>query len=113
MDKKLFKIRVGSLNRRIKIYKTILAENATGEQEEATALFKKVWASLNDVSGTEKEEEKIIMLNVRKYTVRFNKELFLNATKMLIEDTDGFYDINAVEMLGRNRFLILKCSKRE
>ena len=90
-----------------------MAESASGEDIPIETAFKYVWANLDDLSGSESEDGKIIALNVRKYTIRYIKEVVLNGVEMLIVAEDGTYNITSVQQIGRKNYLLLKCRKRE
>ncbi|MFD0762985.1 head-tail adaptor protein [Lutibacter aestuarii] len=94
--------------------KTIsITESDTGEDVPLEVNFKQVWASLDDLSGSEDADGKIIALNVRKYVIRYIKEVVISGVEMLVVDEDGTYNITSVQQLGRKNFLLLKCRKRE
>ena len=107
------KFDIGNLDRVITVNQLQKTTDTTGEKITTEVLYKNKYAYLNDVSGSEGEDGKVIALNVRKYTIRYDEYMFKNGPKMFIVDVDGAYNINSVELLGRKRFLILKCSKRE
>ena len=104
---------IGQLNSRIAIKKLQTVTEPTGEKINTEVVFKTLWAKLEDVTGTESEQGKIVALNVRKYTIRYNKQILLEGEKMLVEDIDGIYNINSVSQIGFKEYLTLRCSKRE
>jgi SPP1 family predicted phage head-tail adaptor len=105
---------IGQLDRRIQLIQTTLVIGSSGEATPLETTFNTVWAKVEDVSGTEDEQGKIIALNVRKYVIRYDPDLVaLKLTDMFIVDDDGKYNIHAVEFIGRKQYIMLKCSKRE
>lgn len=107
------KIYIGQLNYRITLNSVQLVASETGEEKRTEVPFKTVWAKVDDVTGSETDDGKIIALNVRKYVVRYQKDILLNAVKLVIVDVDGTYNVNSVNQLGFKEYLVLKCSKRE
>ena len=108
------KIKIGQLNRAVILKKITTVTSTTGfETETEVDFINPLWAQLDDVTGNETEEGKIIALNVRKYTIRYNAEVVISGTKMVITDVDGTYNINSIEQVGFKNYLTLKCSKRE
>ncbi|WP_449284323.1 phage head completion protein [Lutibacter aestuarii] len=107
------KIKIGSLNRSVMLKTISITESDTGEDVPLEVNFKQVWASLDDLSGSEDADGKIIALNVRKYVIRYIKEVVISGVEMLVVDEDGTYNITSVQQLGRKNFLLLKCRKRE
>lgn len=107
------KIKIGSLNRSVMLKQISITESDTGEDVPLEVNFKQVWASLDDLSGSEDADGKIIALNVRKYVIRYIKEVVISGVEMLVVDEDGTYNITSVQQLGRKKFLLLKCRKRE
>ena len=106
-------IKIGNLNRLIVLKKITTVVSSTGEETKTEVLYKTVYAQLNDLSGSENEDGKVMYLNVRKYIVRYNLEILTAGETMLITDIDGTYNIHSIEQIGRRDYLALKCSKRE
>ena len=106
-------IYIGQLNHRIQINTVALVASETGEEKRTEVPFINLWAKIDDVSGSETEDGKIIALNVRKYIVKYRKDIYLNAVKLVVVDEDGTYNVNSVNQVGFKDYLILKCSKRE
>jgi hypothetical protein len=106
---------IGQLDTRIKIIERVRSTSASGAKTfVATEFGSGFWAKVKDVSGTESEDQKIIALNVRKYIIRYNPDLILKKiTDLYIEDGDSEYNIYAFSLLGRKKFIELKCSKSE
>lgn len=105
---------IGQLDVRISLKENTRVTSATGEKTDTPTLFKTVWAKVEDVSGTEDTEGKIIALNVRKYTVRYDPDLVLKKiTDMFIDHDNEIYNIHSTAFTGRKEYITLKCSKRE
>lgn len=107
-------INIGQLKHRITINQvTEIKSPTTGEKVPTEVLYKSVWSKIDDVSGSESLEGKVISLNVRKYIVAYRKEIVINGETMLVVDVDGTYNVNSVQQVGFKQYLILKCSKKE
>lgn len=105
---------IGQLDTRIELIETTLITGTSGEQVSTDTTFNTVWSKMEDVSGTEDEDGKILALNVRKYTVRYDPALVAKKiTDMFIDDAGDKYNVHSTEYLGRKEYIILKCSKRE
>ena len=108
------KIKIGDLRHLVILKKITTTPSDTGSAVETEQVFRDaLWTKLDDVSGSESEEGKIIGLNVRKYTCRYDLEIVKNGIKMLITDVDGTYNVNSVAQIGFKSYLQLRCSKRE
>lgn len=108
------KIQIGQLNHPVILNKITTVVNEVGEKTKTDVQFiNPLWSFLDDVSGNESVDGKVIALNVRKYTIRYNEEVLKEGEKMAIIDVDGSYNIHSIEQIGRKNYLVLKCSKRE
>ena len=108
------KFQIGQLNHPVILNKITTVVSATGQKTKTEVQFvNPLWALLDDVSGNESVDGKVIALNVRKYTIRYNEEIVKEGEKMVVVDMDGSYNIHSIEQIGRKNYLVLKCSKRE
>ena len=107
------KVKIGQLNRRVVITQLQTTTETTGEKIKTEVAYAAVWAQLDDVSGNESVDGKVIALNVRKYTIRYEETILKEGDKMFVVDNDGTYNINGISQIGNKSYLTLKCSKRE
>lgn len=104
----------GQLDTRIKIIENTSVTSATGEKDKAQVILNSYWAKVEDISGNEDIEGKIIALNVRRYTIRYSAAIAAKQITDLIIDDDGEqFNIHSTAKVGRKEYLILKCSKTE
>ena len=104
----------GELDVRVSIIERTRTTSVTGEKSVVETLFNTVWAKVEDVSGTEEADGKVIALNVRKYILNYDPALVLkNITDLYISDNSNLYNIHSVSFIGRKEYIQLKCSKRE
>ena len=107
-------IYIGQLDARVSIIERTRTTSTTGEKTVVETLFNTVWARIDDVSGQEEEDGKVIALNVRKYILRYDPDLEIkNITDLYIQDMNDLYNIHSVAYIGRKEYIQLKCSKRE
>jgi SPP1 family predicted phage head-tail adaptor len=112
MDKNV--VYTGQLNHRIKIIERVRVTSSTGEKTFNEVEFNEVWAKVEDVSGTEQEDGKILALNVRRYTIRYNPALELKQiTDLYVNHNNQIYNIYSVGYVGHKEYIQLKCSKRD
>lgn len=105
---------IGQLDTRISIKENVRVTSTTGEKTTTPTLFNTVWSKVEDVTGNEDVDGKIIALNVRKYIVRYDPALVVKQiTDMFIDHDGDVYNIHSVSYQGRKEYITLKCSKRE
>jgi len=105
----------GLMNREVEFFKNEKQNTDTNERATVAVSLGKKRVQRIDVSGREEEDGKIMSLSVCKFILRFDKDVLINGTKYYIQDLDGKYQVNSINITGpgRNRFLELKCSSRE
>ena len=105
----------GLMNREVEFFKTEKQNTPTSERATVVVSIGKKRVQRIDVSGQEEVEGKLLSLSVCKFVMRFDQDILINGTQYYIQDLDGKYQINSVNITGpgRNRFLELKCSSRE
>lgn len=107
------KITPGQLKHYIQILHFVDVSDGAGGTKPTEAPLKNVWAKLDDITGNETEDGKIIALNVRKYTIRYDDDIVADGEKMAVNAPDGVYDIHSIAQIGFKNYLVFKCSKRE
>lgn len=105
---------IGQLDVRISIMENIRVTSSTGEKTVTPQEVNKAWAKVEDVAGSEETDGKIIALNVRRYTIRYDPTVAAKKiTDLYIVDGSNSFNIHSTSIIGRKDFLQLKCSKRE
>lgn len=99
---------VGQLDRKIKLIKTNLTQNSIGEEVPEKCVICEPWAYMNEVSGGEDVEGKILHRTTRKFVVRFRKEIKQLSNKLILEYDGVEYNVTHVKELGRRNFLELQ-----
>ena len=106
-------LKIGQLNHLITILQHVTVVGTAGGNTPTEVEYKKTWALVDDISGSEAIDGKIIATNVRKYTIGYDQTVFTDGDKMAVSDTDGVYDIQGIAQLEYKKYLVLKCIKRE
>jgi len=104
---------IGQMDRRVELIKYDKTITDTGERTKIEVSLGFVWSKLQDVSGTEEIEGKVISLSVRRYIIRWRNDVVQSGVTFYIKDEDGEYNVHSVEHQGRKEYLVLKSSKRE
>ncbi|HET8885232.1 MAG TPA: head-tail adaptor protein [Salinimicrobium sp.] len=106
-------VNVGKLNRRVELFKKVEAKQPTGERTHTVESLGKAWVERIEVSGNEDDNDgQILSLSVCRFIIRFTRDLLITGPQYFIRDEDGDYEIHSTQIIGRNRFLELKCSRR-
>lgn len=107
-------IYIGQLDTRITIIQRERTTSSTGEKTVKDIELGAVWAKVEDVNSSEDIEGKIIALNVRLYTIRYDPALVTKQiTDLYINHNNEQFNIHSVAYIGRKQHIQLKCSKRE
>lgn len=107
--------KIGSLDRRLKIYTLQTDRNGVGEEIKTAKLLLEVWAKKEDQRKGSKEEDQANRITEFRKTIWIIRYPEENITaKMIVEDEDkNQYDIETVRELSRKRFLELTTIFRE
>ena len=81
------------MNRKIEILKEVISRSQTMSEVISTEVLYTPWAYMQELSGGETEEGKIIHLVNRTYVIRYNRQILKEATKLLVKDTEIVYQI--------------------
>lgn len=100
---------MGELDTRIHIIQGIETISEIGEQKTADKVLMCVWAKLNEVSGGEDVDGKILHRTSRNFIVRYRKEIEQMRNTLKVEYLDQKYDVLHVKTLGRKQYLELQC----
>lgn len=106
----------GQLDTRVSVFERVYTTSSTGEQTFVETLVNNGWAKIEDVSGSEEADGKIIALNVRRYVLRYDPVIIAkNITELFVQEavTGDTYNIHSVGYIGRKEYIEFKCSKRE
>ncbi len=109
------RVYAGQRNRRVEIEKFTTAKNALNEDVKTPVSVGFFWAAMEDLTGDEQEEGKVIYVVNRSYTILFNQEVKDDGEEMTLKDEGKDWQIFYVKEIGRKVQLTLKCTavKRE
>lgn len=110
MEKKPF---IGQMDRKIQVVELSKEKTTTGSEIDTDTTICEPFAFMEEVSGGEVEEGKVIQLVNRKYTVRYRPELVLKQNKLLVVDGAYRFEVNNIIEIGRKSHLTLVCRKYE
>ena len=100
----------GKLDRRITIQTLTATRGASGAQKRTWATLVTVWAEINYKAGGEVYEAKEkTAINKVKFRVRYLSTI--TETERILYDSN-YYDILHIEVIGRNRYMILTAEKK-
>lgn len=104
----------GELTRRIKFIENVETKVSGVVQDTPTEIAVR---SAKRIEGrvANEEEGRLIGLHFISYQLRFDKDLFVKAHKLTVQDVDGDYDITGHPQIldgGRNRYMQINCRKR-
>ena len=104
-------MQIGDLDRRITIQQSTTTTNNYGEKVDSWATYRKVWGMLSYERGDEQFEAKQkTAVRVVKWTVRYDSSI---TEKMRISWDSGIYDIRSIEQISREKYLVLKCERKD
>lgn len=101
---------IGQLDRKVKIIELSVQQNAIGENKPVETVFCEPWAKLEDLSGNEDIDGKVIHLINRKYTIRYRAEILADGFKMILQDGNQKFSVTHVKQIGRKQYLELYCN---
>lgn len=115
MELKKDKVYIGNLDSRIDLITVGSTQSETGSVTGPETVFITGLAAqlISGNAGSEEIEGKIIWQNDRKYKIRYLEQILLIGTQMIVRADGLDYDVTHVAPVGRKRWLILKCVKRE
>lgn len=106
---------IGQLNERITIKSVVPIKSETsGAETKQLEVLKPCWAKVQDVSGTEETNGRVIYVNTKEFIVRFDERLTgPSATEKEIEYDGENYEVVSVLKIGRKIYLKIKGIKCE
>lgn len=104
---------IGQLDRKIQIIKEEVTRATTGEEKPVDAIVIQPYAFMEELSGDEDVEGKVIHLTDRKYTIRYHSDVLANGYKYFVVDGGLKFTITHVKEIGRNHYLQLLVKRSE
>jgi len=107
-------VHIGTMDRRVSLVKKVKAVTTTGSETLTDQLVATVWAAREDVTGETVVEDKLVAVNTVIYHVRYNSAIAAeNLLDLLLDDSGVRYTVLGSEMIGRKKYVKLKCQVRE
>lgn len=100
---------VGQLDRRITLFETSKIKNEINEEKETDVVVCRPWAKVDEVSGGEEVEGKILHKTQRSFIVRFRDEINKKSNQLKVDFEGSFYNVTHVKQIGRREYLELQC----
>lgn len=103
-------MQLGDLDRRILIEQYTTAKDAYGQRVQSWTTYRQVWAKIAYEGGQEDfEAEQKSVNRIVKFFVRYDSGI---TEKMRISYGSLYYDINNIEEIGRQKYLVLRCDDK-
>ncbi len=99
----------GQLDRKITLIYEELVPNSIGEEKPEKRVLCRPWAKLDEVSGGEDVEGKILHRTNRSFIVRFRPEIKQMSNKLSVDYEGVLFDVTHVKEIGRREFLEIQC----
>jgi head-tail adaptor len=103
----------GQRDIRVEIVKYTTVKNNINEDVKNVASVGFFYARVEDLSGSETTDGKVMHIINRIYTVPYNTEVHAKGEHMVVKDGPREYRIYYVQEVGRKEQLKLKCTNRE
>lgn len=100
---------VGQLDRRITLFESEKVQNAIGEEKQVDTVVCIPWAKVDEVSGGEEIDGKILHKTQRNFIVRFRNEINTKSNQLKVDFEGTRYNVTHVKQIGRREFLELQC----
>lgn len=104
---------IGQMDRLVDIVRKAKSQTVTGSQISTEELVCRYWAFLEEKSGDEEVEGKVMHVSDRDYTIRFNSDVKKNGKDYVLIDDGKRYEIRDINEIGRKGFLKLNVSLYE
>lgn len=98
---------IGAMNRKITIIEKVIGRTSTGSEKTNEETVCEPYAAMNDNSGNEDIEGKVIHLINRSYIIRTNANVKSKGTKMIVIDGDKRFEIYHIKEIGKTHLEIL------
>lgn len=98
---------IGQMNRKIAIVELAKNQTTTGSEKTTDATICEPYAWMQDNSGGEDVEGKVIHLINRSYTIRVNADVKSKGTKLIVIDEERRFEIVHIKEIGKTHLEIL------
>lgn len=110
MEKKPF---IGQLDRKVVILKTVKTQLPGGSVRLVEQVVICVFAKMDENSGNEELDGKVMHVVNRSYTIRYNQTVLNLGKDYILQDGNVKYKIVNIAEIGRKQYLTLKVNVYE
>lgn len=103
---------IGQMDRKISIVEVQVNQSSTGSETTTDVEVCAPYAFMNDVSGNEDVEGKVIHLFSRTYTIWARAEVKSKGAKLIVIDGDARFEITHIKEIGKTHLELL-CKTNE
>lgn len=98
---------IGQMNRKIALIEKVISQTSTGSEKTNETTICEPYAWMQDNSGNEDVEGKVIHLVNRSYTIRTNADVKSKGSKLIVIDDDKRFEIMHIKEIGKTHLEIL------
>lgn len=103
---------IGKLDRRIDLYMVVGTEDTYGQAVETVVFYRSVWAQLMAIKGNESRDTyQMVGTSEIQFLIRYNS--LIAAKNYIIKFEDQYYNIAAVDQIGRHEYLKITCTTKD
>ena len=110
MEKKPF---IGQLDRKVVILKLVKTQSSTGSTKPVEQTVIAVFAKMDENSGNEELDGKVMHVVNRSYTIRYDQKILNFGKDYILLDGNVRYKIINIAEIGRRQYLSLKVNVYE
>ena len=101
---------IGQLNERITIQRDVAQKSdVSGSVQRSWQVLRNCWAKVEDVLGSESIEGRVMYLNTKLFTIRYDRSMLM-ATDRRVEYMGRYYNIISIQPQGRKQWMVLKAT---
>lgn len=100
---------VGQLDRRITLFAPETIQNAIGEEKEVDTVVCIPWAKVDEVSGGEDVDGKVLHRTQRSFIVRYRDDINTKKNNLKVDFEGTRYNVAHIKQIGRREYLELQC----
>lgn len=110
MENKTF---IGQMDRKIQLVQKTKSQTTTGSEKSTPVIVSEPFAAMQDTSGGEEVEGKVIHLVNRIYTIWYNPVVKEKGTALVLIDEGRKFEILHIIEKGRKQYLEIRCKLYE
>lgn len=104
---------IGQKDRQVTISLKVSDRDAVGGYSNTLQPIATTWAYMEEVSGKEDSEGKVVHLIDRKYTIRYRPDVVNKSTNLVLEDKGQKFEVIHIIEIGRKDHLEIRVKRYE